>query len=172
MQAFNPFYHLHNTRQSDCVQYLSFYDRDNNLIQDITDVDINEYGQITAVHAAGSIITEFTYYTECIYVLGIGTLLPGDIVKLKIDDKRQYELNYGWHINVSGQNIFSWYLKPVRIEQLFENIIYERTQQPNITNTGILTLYKEYLDTIEVVEFKNDRTSFHCPPANGENITL
>ena len=171
MQAFNPFYHLHNMRKSDCVQYLSFYDSENNLIQGVISAAIDENGQITSVSTSDTVYTEFTYYTECLYVLGIGTLLPGDIVKLKIDDNRQYELNYGWHVNVSGQCIFSWYLKPVHIEKLFENKIYERTQEPDITNTGILTLYKEYLDTIEVVEFKNDRTSFHCPPANGENTT-
>ena len=28
-------------------------------------------------------------------------------------------------------------------------------------NTGILTFYKEYLQTIEVVEFKKDRNSFN-----------
>jgi hypothetical protein len=64
---------------------------------------------------------------------------------------------------VSGQNIYSWYLKPIHKVDVFaddRNGLFKR-QDPDITNTGILTFYKEYLQTIEVVEFRKDRISFN-----------
>jgi hypothetical protein len=98
-------------------------------------------------------------------VLGIGFLIPGDIVKLKLTDCKEYELNFGWHTNISGQTIYSWYLTPKKIEDLFINDRNGIHNNPdladmNINNNGILTFYEEYLQTIEVVEFKKDRISF------------
>jgi hypothetical protein len=105
----------------------------------------------------------YTYTTECLYVLGIGFLLPGDLVKLKINERDIYELNYGWHTNISNQTIYSWYLVPQKNDDYFkgERAGIFRESDINITNTGILTFYKEFLDTIEVVEFRKDRNSFN-----------
>lgn len=166
---FDEFNYLHDTRESDSIQYFSFYDNEGNLIRGDLDVTFDDNGQFdtlvqeingeTVIYIKG----QYTYTTECLYVLGIGFLLPGDIVKLKINDCRQFELNYGWHINVSNQNIYSWYLKPIPVEDCFKN---ERKglfnkQEPDITNTGLMTFYKEYLKTIEVVEFRKDRNYFN-----------
>ena len=72
-------------------------------------------------------------------------------------------MNYGWHTNVSNQTIYSWYLVPQENKDFFEEERkgFFHKQEPNITNTGILTFYKEYLETIEVVQFKKDRNSFN-----------
>ena len=167
---FDEFRELHDNRESDSIQYFSFYDIEGSLIRgDSISVSIDENGQFNELSVTVDNITTtyernlYTYTTECLYVLGIGFLLPGDIVKLKIDYCKEYELNYGWHTNVSGQTIYSWYLVPHPVKDyfkedrqgLFHNV------DPNITNTGILTFYKEYLDTIEVVEFRKDRNSFN-----------
>ena len=106
---------------------------------------------------------EYTYTTECLYVLGIGFLLPGDIVKLHISDVDEYELCYGWHTNISNQTIYSWYLKPIPVEDLFldQREGFMRYPQNSISRTNILTFYKEYLETIEVVEFKKNRVYFN-----------
>jgi hypothetical protein len=94
--------------------------------------------------------------------LGVGYLIPGDIVRLHLLDKRYYEVQYGWHTNVSNQTIHSWYLVPVNYDEVRKEVVYR-------TDSNILTLYKEYLDTIEVVDFKKNRSSFYVggEPNNG-----
>ena len=65
--------------------------------------------------------------------------------------------------NISNQTIYSWYLVPKETIDYFSGTrkgIF-RESDINITNTGILTFYKEFLDTIEVVEFRKDRNSFN-----------
>ena len=55
-----------------------------------------------------------------------------------------------------------WYLTPIPITDYFEgdrNGIFNEAD-PNITNTGILTFYKEYLNTICVVSFSKNRVYF------------
>ena len=167
--AFREFTNLHDNRQSDAIPYFSFYDLSGNLIIGDITATFTDDGQFDAITCEkdGMTVTynngQFSYTTACLYVLGIGFLIPGDIVKLKIDSCKVYELNFGWHTNVSNQTIYSWYLKPIKIEDYFKD---ERKglfneSDPNITNTGILTFYKEYLSTIEVVEFVKDRNYFN-----------
>jgi hypothetical protein len=167
---FDEFKKLHDNRESDSIQYFSFYDSDGNLIRGDISVTIDDNGQFDALTAIDSeqvshIYTKdnYTYTTECLYVLGIGFLLPGDLVKLKINERDVYELNYGWHTNISNQTIYSWYLVPQKNDDYFKDSrkgIF-RESDINITNTGILTFYKEFLQTIEVVEFRKDRNSFN-----------
>ena len=80
-------------------------------------------------------------------------------MKLKIDSCRRYELNYGWHTNVSNQTIYSWYLKPIT-KNCNNSDVFEHKDMDD-SGTGILTFYKEYLKTIEVVEFTKDRNFFN-----------
>lgn len=75
---------------------------------------------------------EVVYYKEVLYVPGIGNLVPGTRVIIK---EKDYLLRFGWHTNVSNQNIYSWYL-----ESLSEDI------PPR-------TLYKEMIDEIEIVHY-------------------
>ena len=167
---FKEFNYLHDNRQSDSIQYFSFYDLEGNLLNgDSVSVTITDNGQfdVLTITKDGSTETynsdEYTYTTECLYVLGIGFLIPGDIVKLKINECDTYELNYGWHTNISNQTIYSWYLVPIKQEDFFRDErkgLFNKSDI-NITNTGILTFYKEFLDTIEVVEFRRDRNSFN-----------
>ena len=168
---FDPFKELHDNRESDSIPYFSFYDNDGNLIKGNMEVSIDEDGQFnsitTEIEGETVIYTKgnYTYVTECLYVLGIGFLLPGDIVKLKIDELNTYELNFGWHTNISGQTIYSWYLVKLPHEDYF----YEQRDgifnsvdlnDMNVETNQVLTFYKEYLSTIEVVQFKKDRVSF------------
>lgn len=162
---FNEFNELHDNRESDSIQYFSFYDSDGNLIRGSLEVSLDDNGQFdiltqiiddeTFIYPKGT----YTYTTECLYVLGIGFLIPGDIVKLKIDSCKRYELNYGWHTNVSNQTIYSWYLKPIT-KNCNNSDIFEQKDMDD-SGTGILTFYKEYLKTIEVVEFTKDRNFFN-----------
>lgn len=158
----NDFNTLHTIKQSDITEYYSFYDKDGNYLNNVTTVSISPTGQFENITVKDTISNEsiiyskgeYTYITESIYVLGIGYLIPCDIVKLSLHDKTAYELHYGWHTNISNQNLFSWYLIPIDIDTATKEITYK-------TNSPILTLYKEHLETIEVVLFAKDRATFH-----------
>lgn len=168
---FEEFNHLHDERKSDSLQYFSFYDYSGELIRGEIEAEITDNGQfgaLTVEYNGETIIypkDTYTYTTECLYVLGIGFLIPGDVVKLHLTETKTYELNWGWHKNISGQTIYSWYLVPKPLPDYFYdkrngfNIQLDLADM-NIDNNGILTFYKEFLETIEVVEFKKDRVSF------------
>lgn len=160
---------LHKLKQSDIIDYFSFYTKSGDYIPDVVSVAINEYGQFGNITCKGddNITTEYTpdeydFTRETVFVLGVGYLIPGDIVRLHLLDKRYYEVHYGWHTNVSNQTIHSWYLVPVNYDEVRKEVVYR-------TDSNILTLYKEYLDTIEVVDFKKNRSSFYKggEPNNG-----
>ena len=152
---------LHTLKQSDIIDYFSFYTLNNEYIPNVISVNIGtdgKFGNITAVNDTGEEIsyapTEYTFTRESIFVLGVGYLIPGDIVKLNLFDKRSYEVRYGWHTNVSNQTIHSWYLVPVNVDEVTKEVSY-------LTCSKILTMYKEYLDTIELVMYRRNRSSFY-----------
>ena len=79
---------------------------------------------------------------------------------------KEYELNFGWHTNISSQTIYSWYLVRHDIPDYFYNErsgIFQSVDlvEMNMENNEILTFYKEFLETIEVVKFRKDRVSFN-----------
>lgn len=168
---FKEFNYLHDNRQSDSIQYFSFYDSNGNLLLgnsvSVTITDNGQFDVLTITQSDGSSISynqdEYIYTTECLYVLGIGFLLPGDLVKLKVNECAVYELNYGWHTNISNQTIYSWYLVPQETQDYFADCRngLGNKSDININKNGILTFYKEFLNTIEVVEFRSDRNSFN-----------
>ena len=155
------FANLHDLKQSDIIDYYSFYDLEGNYLSNVASVNINSHGKfetITVTIDEEEVIlfpNEYYYTRESVFVLGVGFLIPGDIVKLHLLDKRFYEVRYGWHINVSNQNIHSWYLVPVDYDIITKEVAY-------LTDSKILTLYREYLDTIELVEYRKNRSTFYA----------
>ena len=152
---------LHTLKQSDIIDYFSFYKLNGEYIPNVISVDIGKdgkFGNITAVDSEGVETVysydEYNFTRESVFVLGVGYLIPGDIVKLHLIDKRSYEVRYGWHTNVSNQTIHSWYLVPVNVDEVTKEVSY-------LTDSKILTLYKEYLETIELVEYRHNRSSFY-----------
>ena len=164
------FQDLHTLKRSDIIDYFSFYDTNGNFLSNVATVEIlsdGQFGNITIKDTtAGDVIiltnTEYEYTRESVFVLGVGYLIPGDIVRLHLLDKRFYEVRYGWHTNVSNQTIHSWYLVPINYNEVTKEVAY-------LTQSAILTLYKEYLDTIEVVEYRRNRSTFYIggEPNNG-----
>lgn len=154
------FAELHRLKQSDIIDYYSFYDSEGNYLSNVANVTINangKFGDITVIiddEERTLTPNEYYYTRESIFVLGVGFLIPGDIVKLHLLDKRFYEVRYGWHINTSNQNIHSWYLVPVNYNVVTKEVAY-------LTDSKILTVYKEYLDTIELVEYRQNRSTFY-----------
>lgn len=154
------FAELHCLKQNDIIDYYSFYDVDGNYLSNVATVSVNangKFGNITIVIDDEERILspdEYYYTRESVFVLGVGFLIPGDIVKLHLLDKKFYEVKYGWHKNVSNQNIHSWYLVPVDYNVITKEVAY-------LTDSKILTLYREYLDTIELVEYRRNRSTFY-----------
>ena len=148
---------LHNLKRSDSVDYYSFYDVHGNLIDgNYISVNIGSDGQFDVLTVDDGVVTHYdrnlyTYTRESLYVLGVGYLIPGDIVKLRHTDDVYFEVGYGWHKNISNQEIYSWYLKPLEYDN----------RNPYSPDGEILTLYREYLDTIELVEYTKDRRTFY-----------
>lgn len=153
---------LHTLKQSDIVDYFSFYDTSGNYLSNVATVQVDEDGQFGTLtitdSSTGDVIElgrdEYDFTRESVFVLGVGYLIPGDIIKLHLLDKRSYEVRYGWHTNISNQTIHSWYLVPVNYDAVNKEVAY-------LTDSKILTLYKEYLDTIELVEYRRNRSSFY-----------
>lgn len=177
------FNRLHDNGQSDSIPYFSFYKvEDDSLITGDISVSLDDNGQFDTITVTenGETTTytrdQYTYTQECLYVLGIGFLLPGDIVKLKIDDIKEYRLGYGWHTNISSQTIYSWYLERVDDPEDYfyeeRNGIFQSADllEMNMENKEILTFYREFLDTIEVVRFRKDRISFNADSYNPPNF--
>ncbi len=71
-------------------------------IQSVTDADGNNYS------------ADELYYTNLVLsVPGLGNALCGDLITIKVKNKiSEYELGFGWHINISNQQLYSWYLLP------------------------------------------------------------
>lgn len=161
---------LHDLKQSNIIDYFSFYTKTGDYIPDVVSVEFDKYGQFGTITCDGPDYEEpimygpeeYDFTRETVFVLGVGYLIPGDIVRLHLLDRRYYEVQYGWHTNVSNQTIHSWYLVPVNYDEVRKEVVYR-------TDSNILTLYKEYLDTIEVVDFKKNRSSFYIggEPNNG-----
>lgn len=172
MNRNDNFEDLHNLKQSDIIDYFSFYDNEGNYISNVVSVDIQKDGQFGDLHIEVEVPpeiegdeptteirtlsnTEYDFTRETVFVLGVGYLIPGDIVKLHLLGHRTFEVRYGWHTNVSNQTIHSWYLVPIDYNSFTQEVVYK-------TDSKILTLYKEHLETIEVVEFRKNRSTFYA----------
>lgn len=160
---------LHDLKQSDIIDYFSFYTLDGDYITNVATVNVlynGQFGDITYMDGEGDYHTltntEYTFTRETVFVLGIGYLIPGDIVKLHLLDDKTFEVGYGWHTNVSNQTLHTWYLKPVDYNIFTKEVAYKTTHK-------IITLQKQHLETIEVVEFKKNRSTFYIggEPVNG-----
>jgi hypothetical protein len=169
MNRKDNFADLHTLKQSDIIDYFSFYTNDGEYITNVATVQVQfdgQFGNLTYLDDEGELVTipntDYDFTRESVYVLGVGYLIPGDIVKIHLLDNLTYEVGYGWHTNVSNQTIHSWYLKPVDYNIFTKEVAYK-------TCSKIITLQKHHLETIEVVEFKKNRSSFYKggEPTNG-----
>ena len=81
-----------------------------------------------------------------------GDLAPGCHL---VYESNEYKLDFGWHINYSNQNIYSWYLIPVDCKLGFQtNTGYDSLS--NGMKGYIRTLYKDMVPNIEAVRYMPD----------------
>lgn len=93
-----------------------FYDKQNYDLISVNKVELDSNFQICAViDITGKVYSiDELYYTNLVLnVPGLGTALCGDLITIKVKNKiSEYELGFGWHINISNQQLYSWYLLP------------------------------------------------------------
>ncbi len=75
-----------------------------------------------------------TYQKYALNVPGIGNILPDSRVVWKEQD---FILKFGWHTNISNQELYTWYLLPLESED----------PTPK-------TLYRWMINEIEIVHFR------------------
>lgn len=102
----------------DCPD-LKFYEISTGYELEVSSVIVNEKGQIYKVFTSdenGEIYHEYLVPEEAVMISnwlpvpGLGFLRPGTYVTYKHE---KYCLMFGWHTNISNQEIYSWYLEPI-----------------------------------------------------------
>lgn len=121
---------------------LKFFTLDGFEIE-VSDVILSKSGKILSVtDTSGTEFfrEEFFVCNEFLTVPGVGHLKPGSLVRI---EGQTYELLYGPHINISNQNLISWYLRPREVCA---------TPDPlgRVTSED-RTLYLEMIDKIDLV---------------------
>lgn len=107
-----------NNRDNVITDQFHFYRKSDNELLDVIKADFNQFGQIYRIYVNtnGETVvldsTEFVYTNTLLNVPGLGVASCGDTVVLSQYRKKpkMYKLGFGWHINSSNQNIYSWYL--------------------------------------------------------------
>lgn len=105
--------------------YFSFLDKNGNIINNVSNVDIAEDGRFSNLtyivneqefHLSPS---EYTYTNLILDVPGIGLARAGDIITLERyrEKAKRYELNFGWHSNISNQKLYTWYLTQAELAE-------------------------------------------------------
>lgn len=123
-------------------------DKQRNVL-DVATIEYNENHQIVSIICSDESVhspEDVTIITQFLEVPGIGFIPPG--VAVYLGDNR-YSLNYGWHVNSSGQNLCSWFLIPMGPEKLQVSTKYDSLCLPKIS---IRTLSKEMIDMISCCE--------------------
>ena len=96
----------------------SFFDYNDKLIHNVSHINIDENGKFSNLVYIDSgdekVLTplEYTFSNLVLDIPGLGYARCGDIVTLERHREKtcRYKLQFGWHKNISGQEIFSWYL--------------------------------------------------------------
>lgn len=87
------------------------------LISDVSHINLDNEGRVASITtSSGSVLLkdDFVYTNLALDVPGLGYALCGDLITIKVKNKiSDYTLGFGWHINISNQKIYSWYLLPI-----------------------------------------------------------
>lgn len=108
---------------------------------DISEIRVTEEGKISSVVTRSGDEYEkdsVNVIDKFLEVPGVGFLKPGTIIKFRGHD---YVLNYGEHVNVSNQNLISWYLTSTSDKEEFDSL-----------GRSMLTPRTLYLDMINEID--------------------
>lgn len=93
-----------------------FYDKETHDILDVMSINLDASGEVASIttNSGETYFKEDFWYTNLILdVPGLGHVLCGDLITIKVKNRiSDFVLGFGWHVNISNQKIYSWYLLP------------------------------------------------------------
>lgn len=131
-----------------------FYEKvSHDLIADVDSINLNNDGSIKSINTKSghTILSDDFLYTNLILEIpGLGYAMCGDLITIKVKNKiTDFTLGFGWHLNISNQKIYSWYLLPKDNKLL---------NKPDSEFKVAKTLY--YDDLISVIAITNQMPCF------------
>ena len=125
-----------------------FYDKETLDLLDVISINLDAGGEIASVTTQSGetyFKNDFFYTNLILEVPGLGRAMCGDLITLKVKTKiSDFILGFGWHVNISNQKIYSWYLLPTDKKLL---------NKPDSEFTVAKTLY--YDDLISIIAITN-----------------
>lgn len=112
----------------------------------ITSADLDTSGKIVYVNTEEEqklFADDLEVFKNFLPVPGVGYLKPGTKVEF---EKETYVLLFGWHTNISNQQIYSWFLRPItQIDEIYKGN-YMSTPERVLSQDR--TLYYPMIDKI------------------------
>ena len=127
---------------------ITVYDT-NGIRVNVSSVDLDTDGNIVFINTTdGNKLSadDYIIVQELLNVPGIGKLKPGTRVVLEENPYIEYVLEFGWHTNISNQTIYSWYLYPIRQEEIISDKEY--MSKPVQRLSVAKTVYESVVDQI------------------------
>lgn len=127
---------------------ITVYDT-NGIRVNVSSVDLDTDGNIVFINTTdGNKLSadDYIIVQELLNVPGVGKLKPGTRVVLEENPYIEYSLEFGWHTNISNQTIYSWYLYPIRQEEIISDKEY--MSKPVQRLSVAKTVYKSVVDQI------------------------
>lgn len=93
-----------------------FYNKQTLELIDVSSIYLSEDGKIFSILDTSGVewsFSDFLYTNLILEVPGLGQALCGDLITIKVKNKiSDFILGFGWHINISNQQLYTWYLLP------------------------------------------------------------
>lgn len=127
---------------------ITVYDT-NGIRVNVSSVDLDTDGNIVFINATdGNKLSadDYIIVQELLNVPGVGKLKPGTRVVLEENPYIEYVLEFGWHTNISNQTIYSWYLYPIKQEEIISDKEY--MSKPEQRLSVARTVYESVVDQI------------------------
>ena len=127
---------------------ITVYDT-NGIRVNVSSVDLDTDGNIVFINTTdGNKLSadDYIIVQELLNVPGVGKLKPGTRVVLEENPYIEYSLEFGWHTNISNQTIYSWYLYPIRQEEIISDKEY--MSKPVQRLSVARTVYESVVDQI------------------------
>lgn len=127
---------------------ITVYDT-NGIRVNVSSVDLDTDGNIVFINTTdGNKLSadDYIIVQELLNVPGVGKLKPGTRVVLEENPYIEYVLEFGWHTNISNQTIYSWYLYPIKQEEIISDKEY--MSKPEQRLSVARTVYESVVDQI------------------------
>lgn len=127
---------------------ITVYDT-NGIRVNVSSVDLDTDGNIVFINTTdGNKLSadDYIIVQELLNVPGVGKLKPGTRVVLEENPYIEYSLEFGWHTNISNQTIYSWYLYPIKQEEIISDKEY--MSKPVQRLSVAKTVYESVVDQI------------------------